>query len=55
MVKGTHIHVSRKYLQNYVNECTFRFNNRSVLMFDVIMENLPVVTEEIGGDRKKEN
>lgn len=27
-IKGTHLHVSPHYLQNYVNECSFRFNHR---------------------------
>jgi transposase-like protein len=27
-VNGSYIHVSRKYLQLYANECAFRFNNR---------------------------
>ena len=29
-VKGTHIFVSPKYLQLYVNECTFRYNHRTI-------------------------
>jgi transposase-like protein len=28
MIKGTHIQVSHKYLQNYINESCFRHNNR---------------------------
>lgn len=28
-IKGSYIHVSPKYLQSYVNECSFRFNNRT--------------------------
>ena len=27
-LKGCYIHISPKYLQSYVNECTFRFDNR---------------------------
>ena len=27
-IKGTHLHVSANYLQNYINECSFRYNNR---------------------------
>lgn len=46
-IGGTHISVSPKYLQNYANECAFRYNNRKAPanMFDVIIKNLPVVTE----------
>jgi transposase len=41
-VKGTHIHVSKKYLQNYINECSFRYNNRKSItpMFSKVLENL---------------
>jgi transposase len=28
MIKGTHIHVSRQYIQYYIDECCFRYNNR---------------------------
>jgi len=28
MIKGTHIHISQKYIQYYVDECVFRYNNR---------------------------
>ncbi|MBL0308799.1 MAG: IS1595 family transposase [Bacteroidetes bacterium] len=43
-VGGTHISVSPKYLQQYANECAFRYNNRKEpqMMFKVILENLPV-------------
>lgn len=27
-IKGTHIHVSRKHMQKYLDECTFRYVNR---------------------------
>jgi transposase len=27
-IKGTHIHISEKYIQFYVDECSFRYNNR---------------------------
>jgi len=27
-INGSYIHVSRKYMQLYMNECVFRFNNR---------------------------
>jgi len=38
-IKGTHIHVSDKYLQNYVNEFEYRFNSRKNphLMFDELI------------------
>jgi len=38
-ITGTHIHVSRKYLQNYLNECSFRYVNRKQgqFMFDTIL------------------
>jgi transposase len=44
-IRGTHIAVSPKYLQNYVNECAFRYNNRGAknYMFNQILEKLPVV------------
>lgn len=47
-IGGTHISVSKEYLQNYANECAFRYNNRKEpqQMFNVILENLPVVTEQ---------
>lgn len=39
-IDGTHHHVSRKYLQNYVNEFAFRYSNRYVgetsSMFDLM-------------------
>ncbi len=28
-INGSYIHVSRKYMQNYINECVFRFNNKN--------------------------
>lgn len=45
MVKGTHIHVSLKYLPNYVGECNFRYNyrKRQPEMFEAIILNLPHV------------
>lgn len=47
-IGGTHISVSKEYLQNYANECAFRYNNRKEpqQMFKVILENLPVVKEQ---------
>ena len=37
---GTHTQVSKKYLQNYLNEFNFRHNNRKgVVMFDAILGN----------------
>ena len=44
-IKGTHLHVSAKYLQNYVNECSFRYNNRKNQqgMFDAMISNITPV------------
>jgi transposase len=44
MVHGTHLHVSKKYLQNYVGECVLRYNNRKqqAEMFEVILNHLPL-------------
>jgi transposase len=45
-IKGTHLHVSEDYLQNYVNECSFRFNHRKnpTGMFNTIINQIePVV------------
>lgn len=41
-IRGTHIHVSKKYLQNYVDECSFRYEwrKRPTEMFDVLLEKL---------------
>ena len=41
-INGTHIHVSKEYLQNYVNECAFRYNNRKIEtpMFDAVLDNV---------------
>lgn len=41
-IKGTHISVSEKYLQNYVNECAFRYNNRGSggAMFGIILDQI---------------
>ena len=45
MLYGTHIHVSGKYLQNYINEHSFRYNQRKTSndMFDKIIYKLPIV------------
>lgn len=45
-IKGTHLHVSEEYLQNYINECSFRYNNRKTpnQMFDAIIGNFKPVT-----------
>ena len=40
-IKGTYTSVSRKYLQNYLNEFDFRHNHRKDCMFDAIMDNIP--------------
>ncbi len=47
-IGGTHISVSEKYIQNYLNECSFRYNHRKnqAGMFNSIINNLPVVTEQ---------
>src|SRR5690606_33203465 len=39
-IRGTHISVSPAYLQNYINECSFRYNHRSEPneMFNRIVE-----------------
>ncbi len=39
MIGGTHIHVSTKYLQNYINEAMFRYNNRhkEIEMFGTLL------------------
>lgn len=46
-IGGTHIHVSDKYLQNYVGECVLRYNYRKNPngMFDAILKNLPLFSE----------
>lgn len=38
-IKGTHIHVSRKHIQKYVDECSFKYVNRAQgqLMFHTIL------------------
>lgn len=47
-ISGTHIHVSEDYLQNYVNECVFRYNNRksTLPMFDVAINSLTTFLQE---------
>ena len=42
MIGGTHIWVSEKHLQLYVNECCFRYNNRMIGggMFDVMLNSV---------------
>ena len=39
MIRGTHIHISKKYVQQYVDECVFRYNNRFApeKMFDEML------------------
>lgn len=41
-LKGSYIHVSRKYLQSYANETVFRFNNKDskIPIFSLVLENL---------------
>ncbi len=38
-IRGTHIHVSRKHLQKYADECSFRYvhRNEGQLMFNTIL------------------
>lgn len=42
MIRGTHIHVSRKYIQFYIDECAFRYNNRKQpeLMFELMLSSI---------------
>lgn len=39
MILGSHIHVSKKYLNKYLDECAFRYNNRQLKggMFDKLL------------------
>lgn len=48
-ILGTHLHVSGKYLQNYVGECVLRYNNRKHQseMFEVILNHLPLFEEVV--------
>lgn len=41
-ISGTHVWVSKKHLQNYVNEFAFRYNQREAItpMFDRLFQNL---------------
>jgi transposase len=41
-IKGTHIHVSRKHLQKYVDEVAFRYMNKDKqdTMFETILKNV---------------
>jgi len=42
-INGTHVHVSKKHMQKYVDEFAFRFNERDqeqAEMFDRLLENL---------------
>jgi transposase len=41
-IHGTHLHVSDRYFENYMNECTFRYNNRKCqeMMFEVMLKNV---------------
>ena len=46
-IKGTHIAVSEKYLQNYINEVSFRYNNRHIggMMFDEVVRQVKPVEQ----------
>lgn len=47
MIEGCHIQVSHKYLQKYVGECVFRYNNRNNQhgMFELILTHFPLFEE----------
>jgi len=38
-IRGTHTSISRKYMQNYLNEFDFRHNHKNENMFDIVLEN----------------
>jgi transposase len=42
MIRGTHIWVSDKHIQKYLDECCFRYNNRSTpgAMFDILFTSI---------------
>lgn len=44
MIFGTHIHISKKHFTAYLNECSFRYNNRYLGngMFNEMLMNLPI-------------
>lgn len=42
MISGTHIWVSKKHIQHYIDECVFRYNNRGTpeKMFDIMLSGI---------------
>ena len=49
MISGTHIWVSKKHIQLYIDECVFRYNNRSTpeKMFDIMLSGVSSPTSLI--------
>lgn len=51
-IRGTHVWVSKKHLQLYLNEFEFRYNNRksTIPLFDVVLNKLPADVVHIDRD-----